>query len=246
MKTVIVPGISNAAAIDNYAVVKQTFPGELIHYIFLDIWAVPDNYNDLITRLDRRGRAVVSKECCEAVARFSESGQQCTAAIDHIYGDSVPVFRNYCEHHGADLVIFDQASWMDNAHFAERDIFRMVMRSGFEVLYLPKTNGVKREQPVRMSTVAAKGHRQPAPVAVTSATAASGRSPTTHTADHHKVDITSRFISVDQMLNDIQNYVMSEDILIRQVSTLNRYFMKQSTLQRMLTESNRDLLWLRK
>jgi hypothetical protein len=245
MKTVIVPGISNAAVIDNYAVVKQTFPGELIHYIFLDIWAVPDNYNDLITKLDRRGRAVVSKECCEAVARFSEAGQQCTAAIDHIYGDSVPVFRNYCEHHSADLVIFDEAAWMDNVHFAERDIFRMVMRSGFEVLYLPKTNGAKREQVVRMSNVTTKGNRQPASVGVTSATAVSGRFPITHTADH-SVGISTRFTSVDQMLNDIQNHGMSEDILIRQVSRLNRYFMKQSTVQRMLTESNRDLLWLRK
>src|SRR5688572_10831073 len=123
MKTVIVPSNRNAAFVDRHSVIAEAFPGEMIHYIFLDIRPVPDSYNDLIMiSRNREHRAEFNSEWYAALAEFTDGVKDCQVSVDHIYGDSAPVFRNYFEHRGEELVIFDQSQWLSHPHFKESDI----------------------------------------------------------------------------------------------------------------------------
>ncbi|MHA4842824.1 hypothetical protein ACX0G7_01610 [Flavitalea antarctica] len=245
MKTVIVPSNRNAAFVDRHSVIAEAFPGEMIHYIFLDIRPVPDSYNDLIMiSRNREHRAEFNSDWYAALAEFTDAVKDCKVSVDHIYGDSAPVFRNYFEHRGGDLVIFDQSQWLSHPHFKESDIFQMVVRSGASILYIPSSGNSYSETPVRINvTRTPKGHL----VSGKELTGA-GRSTTVAAHDIQTLapaSVRVQYNSVDKMLSDLQSQVFNQSILVRKISRVGRYFMKPSTVHRMLAESKRDMLWLK-
>lgn len=247
MKTVIVPAIGTPAIFEKCSVIADLFPREFINYIFVDIRPIPDNYNDLITlKRDGRNNGLFTDSFCEAVGKFSDASENRSAITDHIYGDSIPVFRNYMEHRSGDIVLFDQAQWMNHPHFKQGDIFKLLIRCGSDIIYIANSANETSGKTVRLSSemigtspamrasVFQKVYKNNQPYA------------TSIHAEVESADEAGEYRSVGQMLNELGAMAQGDEILIRQVSGLSRYFMKQSTIERMLSESNRGLLWLRK
>ena len=243
MKTVILPCNGNPSFFDKCRLVADIFNGKPVHYIFLDIRPVPDNYNDMIT-LARTGKVKGSFDntFCAALKCFAEGIGESTVTIDHIYGDSVAVFRNYAEHRNADLVVFDQGQWAGHPHFRVQDIFRMLMRCGCELLYMSadtdwKTGSLRLK--ANASTVISA-----APIDDDTYHHADGGREVVHVAA--PASVKARYRSVDNLLNQLGSQVVNEQIFTCQLSKLSRYFMRLSSISQMLSASNRPFLWVKK
>ncbi len=243
MKTVIVPSNGNAAFIDRCNVILDVFPGEQVNYIFLDIRPVPDDSNELIpiTRT-RRHYGAFDKDFCAAVRAFELKNSKRTATTDFVYGSSSAVFKNFVQYKNADLVIFDQDQWVGHPHFRQRDIFRMVMRSGCEVMYISAGFDCV-EKAASQAQVSANRYIMTKPVAEMAAAAAV----TEHGYQLKKAPatVTAQYRSVDQMLNELESRFVIDQVLSCRFTSLAKYFLRQSTLDRMVAESTRPVLWVR-
>jgi hypothetical protein len=58
--------------------------------------------------------------------------------------------------------------------------------------------------------------------------------------------VKAQFSSVDNLLNQLESRVLQDQILKLHLGNVSRYFMKQSTLDKMLADTDRLLLWVKK
>jgi hypothetical protein len=247
MKTVIIPSNGSVAFIEKCRILFDVFPAETVNYIFLDIRPVPDNYNDMITlSRNRSTQSAFESSFCEALKNFERSGENCKVTINHIYGDSIAVFRNYVQHHNADLVFFDQDQWVNHPHFAKQDVFKMVMRCGCEVMYISAAIEGTEKGILQLNGADTKFVRTRTHTSVDEIFSDSFTVEPEILRSATPASVKAQYRSVDSMLSDLETKATQNKILARRFSNLSRYFVKQSMLDRMLVEAARPLLWIRK
>ncbi len=247
MKTVIIPSNGDAAFVEKCRIVLDVFPGETVNYIFLDIRPVPDDFNDMTTiARNRKDYSSFGSEFCEALTAFAAEDTQRSVVSDHIYGDSIAVFRNYIDAQDADLVIFDQDQWQHHTHFAQRNIFKMVMRCGCEVMYISAAADCLGKGSVHLvkRDVPKTAPKKETVSEVAGNAVGQGNAGMKRTSAPSSVK--AQYSSVDNLLNQLESRVLQDQILKLHLGNVSRYFIKQSTLDKMLADTDRLLLWVKK
>ena len=222
MKTIIIPAHCRSAFINLFKLSSSLFPEDRIHCRFLQIKPVPDNYNDLLT-LPRNASTstpfdVTFMQTITELNKFY--GTRISFDTDHIYGDSPAVFRNYAQHNHCDLVIYDKEEWQDSKQKNKLDIFRMVSRSGCELMYISGGNLLLQNKPATPSY--------------------------NERAKQAPASILYQYNTVDERLNNAHENVHGKQIISKKLSNLSRYFLSEDLLQKMLLQSNSSLLLLKK
>jgi hypothetical protein len=220
MKNIIIPAKCGSACIGQLKIAMNLFREEEITCVFLQIREVPDNYNDMMTMHKNMSRYKFFDESFSIVVSElkQEFGTRLTIKTDYIYGDSPAVFRNYTKHHKADLVIYDKKEWDNAAKENNLHIFRMVSRSGCELMYVYRDNSV----PDKVIAVNHNGRLQnvPAPDSV-----------------------MLQYNIIDSQLNALQEGIAnSNKIISKKINKLSRYFLNESLLQKMLHQSECSLI----
>ena len=218
MKNIIIPAKCGTSSIGQLKVVMNLFRNEEVTCVFLQIRQLPDNYNDMMTLHRNMSKdQFFDQSFTDSVKELKqEFGNRLTIRTDYIYGDSPAVFRNYAKHHKIDLAIYDKAEWgnsaEDNLH-----IFRMVSRSGCELMYVSKDNHTLRS---RVDPVLNIKQNVPAPDSV-----------------------MFQYNKIDNQLDELQEGLFSSNKMIsKKINKLSRYFLNESFLQKMLYQSECSLI----
>lgn len=222
MKTIIIPAQQQATFINLFKLSSSLFQAEPVNCIFVEVGEIPDNDNDLLT-IHRSGVIATPFSTAfykEATALRQQYGSRINFITDYIYGYSAAVFRNYVQHHNANLVMYDKLKWQQSKQKGKLDIFRMVSRSGCELMYVadgltlldaPETNNKS------------KNKSAPTPAS-----------------------ILYQFNTITERLDVARNTVYGKPILFKKISSLSRYFLSEQLLQNLLSHSNSSLVLVTK
>ncbi|RYG06300.1 MAG: hypothetical protein EOO02_01050 [Chitinophagaceae bacterium] len=241
MKTLIFPCNGATDSLDMIRTVIDIFSDEPVNCIFLEVRTLPDNYNDLMTlsrkRANYQGFTTVFTEALKELC--SNCPADSVFSIDHIYGDSAAVFRNYADHRAADIVVFDHSQWKNATEFSGKDIFRMVIRCGCEIIYVSSTS----------STDQAAIHLNSPKVKMIKETSVTGNRgylfEPSDSAGAAPSSVKQKYQSVDSMLNELETNISRNRILTKKIGNLSRYFLKEISLQKMLSEAESTVLWIK-
>ncbi|MET0243331.1 MAG: hypothetical protein ABW174_07680 [Flavitalea sp.] len=242
MKTLIFPCNGATDSLDMIRTVIDIFSDEPVNCIFLEVRTLPDNYNDLMTlsrkRANYQGFTTVFTEALKELC--SNCPPDSIFSIDHIYGDSPAVFRNYADHRGADIVVFDHSQWKDGTDFSGKTIFRMVIRSGCEIIYVSSTASSTDQAAIHLNSPRVKLVPK---TAVTAEREFGFQAPEITNAAPSSVK--QQYQSVDSMLNELETNISRNRILTKKIGNLSRYFLKEVNLQKMLSEAECTVLWIK-
>lgn len=240
MKTIIIPFNASANFLDLTETIVSVSGNENVDCIFLSVYALPDNYNDLFSL---NTSPFTSQKNTEIFYRFSAVckklfGNRVSVSADHIYGDSPAVFRNYAQHKNADMVVFDAAQWEFSDKRTRSGIFRMLTRSGCELLYvstgstmLKPAHVFEKENKILEKEMVAAEQMKDAPIAAKKITTASKA-------------VMYQYSAVNDMLNEWENKVVSNHVFSKKLGTMPRYFLKEAAVQKMLGQSQCSFMLL--
>ena len=117
------------------------------------------------------------------------------------------------------------------------------MRSGCEVMYISASFDCAEKDRVKVgSQKARRVIKAPIAAMVTAGVGHEDR----YELKNAPASVKAQYQSVDNMLNELENRVVADQVLSCQLNSLSRYFMRQSTLDRMAAEAMRPVLWVRK
>ncbi|MFT3701598.1 MAG: hypothetical protein QM802_04480 [Agriterribacter sp.] len=224
MKTVIIPFKSNLIDIKVIKTLIALYKEEPIHCVLLEIRPLPNNYNDLLTLSEYTPH---NNQVVQDVNNFMKeanalSNEYFTLSKDHLYGDSPVVFRNYLDYRKANLVVYQKPQQeADNTATARLNLFRMVRRCNCELMYVSDEKG--------QAEVEVSAHKK-----FRFAEKATSQS------------ILHQFSAVDNMLNGLQENLSSNQVIIRRLNNVSRYFLKESFLQDILVQSDSSLVLVKK
>lgn len=220
MKNIIIPANCGSSCIGQLKTAMNLFQNEDVTCVFLQIRQVPDNYNDMMTLHKNMGKyQFFDKSFSQAVVELKqEFGSRLTVRTDYIYGDSPAVFRNYSKHHKIDLVIYDKKEWDNAAKENNLHIFRMVSRSGCELMYVLRESNTLRSKIIPVNNIT--NQNVPAPDSV-----------------------MLQYNIIDNQLDVLQDGLISSNKMIsKKINKLSRYFLNESILQKMLYQSECSLI----
>jgi hypothetical protein len=223
MKTIIIPAHSSEASVNLFKLALSLFKDQPVHIRFLQIREVPDNYNDLLT-IGRHAPKCqpFNNEFIGTINQLKQLyGDQVNFSVDHIYGDSPVIFRNYTEYRNADLVMYDKQQWQDSKKKHGLNIFRMVSRCGCELMYVSGDHLLPENE-------------LPAPSAREERSMKERQAP---------VSIQYQYNAISAQLN---NSLYEKQVVSKRFSNLSRYFLNEDVLQKMLSQSEGSLLLLKK
>jgi hypothetical protein len=233
MKTIIIPFSVNTNLYGLTEAVVSVVGNGNIHCIFLAIKPLPDNYNDLFFlskspfETEKAGNAFYHF----AAASQKLYGDRVTVTADYIYGDSDAAFRNYAQHKNVDVVVFDTEQWSLTDTRKRAGIFKMLCRSGCELLYVSPTNTFIKALP-QLDTKDNFWKNEPElvaqPVLQTEGNTRRTKLPKT---------VVYQYSAVNDMLNEWENQVNGKHVFSTNMSTLSRYFLKETAVQKMLEQS---------
>lgn len=219
MKNIIIPARCGSSCIGQLKIAMNLFQNEEVTCVFLQVRQMPDNYNDMMTLHKNMGKyQFFDQSFSEAVVELKkEFGSRLVIRTDYIYGDSPAVFRNYSRHHKIDLVIYDKKEWDNAAKDNNLHIFRMVSRSGCELMYVSKENTLRGRTVIINNTV---NQNVPAPDSV-----------------------MFQYNIIDNQLDVLQEGLFNSNKMIsKKINKLSRYFLNESILQKMLYQSECSLI----
>lgn len=226
MKTIIIPARCQSTFIRSFQLSCSLFSDQSIKCIFLEIRAIPDNYNDLLT-LSRNAHSstIFDQSFIKTINQLNQVYEgRITLETDYLYGDSPAVFRNYIQHKNCDLIIYDKHESQNNKYEHKLNIFRMVSRSGCEMIYISSDDFLSSTSPINYrSNDKIKKEINSAPAS-----------------------ILYQFNAVNERLTDAHNNLYGERIISKKYSNLSRYFLRENLLQKHLSQSQSGLLLLKK
>lgn len=233
MKTIIIPFTESTNLYGlTEAVVSVVGTGN-IHCIFLAIKALPDNYNDLffLSKSPFETEKVSNAFYHFAAASQKLYGERVTVTADHIYGDSDPAFRHYAQHKNVDMVVFDTAQWDLTNKRKRSAIFKMLCRSGCELLYITPSNAFIKSLP-QLDTTEVFWQNEPElaaqPISQTAGNTRTAKLPKT---------VVYQYSAVNDMLNEWENQVAGKHVFSTNMRTMSRYFLKETAVEKMLAQS---------
>ncbi|MBV4358250.1 hypothetical protein [Pinibacter aurantiacus] len=233
MKTIIIPFSESTNLYGLTEAVVSVVGNGNIHCIFLAIKALPDNYNDLFFLSKSPFETEKASNTFYHFAAASKKlyGERVTVTADYIYGDSDPAFRHYAQHKNVDMVVFDTAQWDLTNKRKRTGIFKMLCRSGCELLYVFPTNTFVKSLP-QLDTKENFWKNEPelatAPVLQTAGDKRTAKLPKT---------VIYQYSAVNDMLNEWENQVTGKHVFSTTMSTMSRYFLKEQAVQKMLERS---------
>lgn len=224
MKTIVIPASSSQSAVQLFRLCQQLYLNEPVTCWFLEIRPMPSDYNALLTIGRQSGPPCVFDDafCKEIELALPPKNTGIQYFIDHIYGDSPYVFRNYLKYREVDLVMYDKRDWQNSRKEKGLNIFRMVSQSGHELVYVSEN-----------AELVSKGEHigtamQQVP--------ANSKAPAGVQYQYHAVQK-----KLDLLENNFQ-----ESILSVKLSSLSRYFLKETSLQKLLVERECSMVLVRK
>lgn len=225
MKTIVIPAHCSESALKLFKLSLSLYREEVVACWFLNIRAIPGNYNDLLTI----NRTPVPPCVFDASFRtqvqqlIDENQKHLSFHIDHIYGDSPYVFRNYLRYREADLVIYDKQEWQNSKKETGLNIFKMVRHCDCELMYVSGGNELLSNTSSGQNIGNAP---QPAP--------AFAQVP---------ASVRHQFAAVDE---DLSNHLQQQRMVSVKMHQLSRYFLKETALQKMMAQANCSLLLVQK
>lgn len=240
MKTIIIPFNGSTDCLDLTETIVSVSGNEDLNCIFLSITPLPDNYNDLFSL---RRSSVPSHATGKAFYSFAENcktkyGTRVTVNLDHIYGDSPAVFRNYAQHKGADMVVFDTEQWEFSISKQRSSVFRMLSRCGCEFLYVSANNTF-----IKSGTDETIWEKESDVLAASKATL---QKRINESAIPPPQAVVYQYSAVDEMLNEWKSTVATKHIFSKELGNMSRYFLKEIAVQKMLEQSKCSFVLLKK
>lgn len=243
MKTIVIPAQPNADFSHLAKTMMSLYETESLRCIFLEMRLLPDNYNDLLTLSSKNKYSTLGNTAFrQAEANFKNLGNdRIKLEEDYLYGDSALVFKNYVLHREADLVVYDERQWSHSSRTGGLNIFRMVSRCGAELMYLSGEPAREADETVVRQYRMQK--RMPAKPEVQSGVPARA---TYNLPEDAPQSVHYQFQAVDALLNELQHSLFKSRILSKKINNLSRYFLKESTLQKLLAKSDCSMLLIQK
>lgn len=243
MKTIVIPAKSQTNFNKLALTAMSLYENDTVHCIFLDIRPLPDNYNDLLTLSAKRTNSTLADAAFyEVAANLKKTyNDKITVAVDFLYGDSSAVFKNYISFKEADLVIYDEQQWKPQQKSLKLNIFRMVSRCGCELMYI---SGEAKEENFEDVFKQNKHPKTEKPRTEThTGNIAIALNPAFEEAPQ---SLQYQFQAVDAMLNELQHNFYKSRILSKKLSNVSRYFLKETSLQKILSKSECSMMLIQK
>ncbi len=241
MKTIIIPFNGSTNCHDLTETILSVSDNENLHCVFLSISPVPDNYNDLFSLTQSPFSSQTASKMFysfteECKVRYSN---RVKITADHIYSDSPAVFRNYAQFKNADMVVFDAAQWDFSEKKHRSGVFSMLSRSGCEMLYVAAGKTfIKAARGSSNSLWEKEKELVMQDATMPQATAVAAQSlPET---------MVYQYSAVNDMLNEWENNVVNNYIFSKKMGNVARYFLKEVTVQKMLSASQCAFVLLKK
>ncbi len=231
MKTIIIPVKFNLGSGSLLQSVVSLYEKQETNVVLLEVREIPSSYTELLTlpKVEQKQYLIDAYKNYAALLNKTY-GTSIAITTDFLYGDSPAVFRNYVQFKDASLVIYAENEWHDSANSI--NIFRMVKRSGTELMYIAgepvvSTEGADvytyKRQSNNSDTPASRRVRKEAPETV-----------------------MHQFNAVDNLLDGLHEQYFQNKILSKKISNLSRYFLKEASLHNMLEKSNCSVVLLRR
>jgi|GEM_PF-2321618 len=233
MKTIIIPFSESTNLYGLTEAVVSVVGNGNIHCIFLAIKALPDNYNDLFFLSKSPFETEKASNAFYHFATASKKlyGERVTVTADYIYGDADPAFRHYAQHKNVDMVVFDTAQWDLTNKRKRAGVFKMLCRSGCELLYVSPANTFIKSLP-QLDTKENFWKNEPeleaAPVLQTAGDKKMAKLPKT---------VVYQYSAVNDMLNEWENQVTGKHVFSTTMGTMSRYFLKEAAVEKLLEQS---------
>lgn len=243
MKTIVIPAKPHANFSKLAHAAMSFYVNEAVHCIFLDIRSIPSNYNDLLTISSKNTSSNLGDIAFYQTEKDLKKvfGDRIEIEEDHLYGDSSPVFRNYVDHREVDLVIYDEKQWNVKDKHSNLNVFRMVSRCGCELMYLSSDALEDNYEDVIKHPKQPKREKsKPEPHAGNVAIALQ------RIAEDAPQSVHYQFQAVDAMLNELQQNFYKSRILSKKLNNVSRYFLKETSLQKILAKSECSMLLIQK
>jgi hypothetical protein len=240
MKTIIIPFNGSTNCHDLTETIVSVSGNENLHCIFLFISPVPDNYNDLFSL---RKSPFTSQTASTVFYNFAQDckakyGDRVFVVADHIYSDSPAVFRNYAQFKNADMVVFDAEQWDFSEKKERTGVFRMLSRCGCALLYVAANRTF-----IKAANSSSDSLWEKETVVQTEKMPQHKMQPETQTLPE---TLVYQYSAVDEMLNEWENNVVNTHIFSTTLGNMARYFLKETTMQKMLLKSRCSFVLLKK
>lgn len=224
MKKIIIPTCCQSAFTNLFQLATTLFPNDPIHCRFLQIHEIPNNYNDLLT-ISRSGKKTsFDPAFIKTITELKQNyGHPITFDTDDIYGDAPAVFRNYVRHNQCDMIIYYKQEWQESKIKNRLDVFRMVSRSGCELVYVSETAPLIQHEPVHHYNKNGKDKK----------------------TIQAPASILHQYYAVEERLDTAHNTLYNKQIISKKFSHLSRYFLNENLLQKFLLQTEASLLLIK-